>query len=181
MNKRLESLSQSGFTIMELLIVLTVVIIIALLVSNNIQESVAKGRDLERRTDIDTIQDELEKFWHANEYYPADLTSLGLSADALADPSGNLILVIDASDSINKPSNSYTQEQPEQEYTYAAYACGESAEEGVLSEETPTETGEEEETPSVKTCQKYVLYSWLENAEFASIPYEKNNFHDADQ
>ena len=179
-------LSESGFTGIELLIVLTIVIIVALLVANNIQESVSRGRDIERRSDINALQDALEEYWHANEHYPTNLAALsGANPDILADPSGNVILAAEPVQSANKPSSSYNSaEQPEQEYTYAPYQCGsgqEQVEPAAAAETDETEAAAGEETAGIaaplQACQKYVLYSWLEKAELADIPYEKSNLH----
>ena len=110
----------------------------------------------------------------------------------LTDPNGGAILVVAAADSPNRPSSSYTQEKPEQEYTYAAYACGaetapapdEAAageeEAATGAEEQPAEAEAPAAEPVAKTCRKYVLYSWLETVEFVNIPYEKSNFHNLD-
>lgn len=185
MLRRLKS-SENGFTGIEVLIVLTVVVIVALLVANNIRESVAKGRDIERRTDINAIQDALEEYWHSQEHYPADLTALGgLADDALTDPAGNPILVAPAEESDNKPSSGYNSaEQPEQEYTYAPYQCGAEGagetEDGELAGQEIEGLGEIESatTEGIRTCRKYVLYSWLEKAELGDVPYQRNNLHD---
>ena len=183
------SSSQSGFTGIELLIVLTIVAIVALLVANNIQEALAKGRDIERRSEINAIRDKLEEYWHANESYPADFTPLNITPDTLTDPSGNLILISPASDSANKPASSYaeTSSQPSQEYTYAPYDCVSAADTGGEEEagdtdETPTNeteaiAAEAAETAAPGGCRSYVLYSWLEKAEIGEIPYEVNNQH----
>ena len=130
-SRRLQ-LTQNGFTGIELLIVLTVVAIVALLIANNIQEALAKGRDIERRTEINAIRDKLEEYWHANESYPADFTPLSLAAETLTDPSGGLILISPATASANKPASSYTltNSQPIQEYTYAPYNCSAAEEAG---------------------------------------------------
>ena len=159
------------------------------MVVNNIQESLARGRDIERRTDINEIQDRLEEHWHANESYPADLISLNLQEALLTDPNGNLILVASVSDSGNRPGSSYGVEQPDQEYTYAPFDCGSEVETGTVeteSEETgeaeAEETGEEETAEETNagaevSCRQYVLYSWLEKANELEIPYTKNNLH----
>ncbi len=185
MSGRFRNLSQSGFTVIEILIVLTIVLIIALLVVNNLQDSVAKGRDIERRTDINATQEALEGYWHSYEHYPADLTTLGIDGEILIDPSANAILISPATRSQNKPVSGYAEAQPEQEYTYAPYQCGNPTEsqaaekvdatgEAVTDEEAVNEA-EQAAAAAPSTCQKYVLYSWLEKAEI--IPYEKSNFH----
>ena len=184
MPARLKQLSQKGFTGIEVLIVLTIAIIVAILVANNIQESIARGRDIERQIDINAIQTKLEEYWHSNEHYPAELIGLSINGAFLTDPSGNFILVRPES-SNNKPDSGYSVSMPEQEYIYAPYECG-----PIEATETAEETGEEttvadEETTATETppadllqiCQKYVLYSWLEKAEISDIPYQKNNLH----
>ena len=191
-------LSQDGFTGIELLIVLTIVIIVSLLVVNNIQEALAKGRDIERRTELNAIQDSLEEHWHANESYPMDLSALGLEPAVLTDPSGNAVFIAAASASANKPASSYAQasSQPEQEYTYAPYECGpanapegqtesdeaaQPAEEGGNEEADEAEvteaTAEADGQAPLEVCRKYVIYSWLEKVEIERIPYEVNNQH----
>ena len=186
-NRRLQ-LSQSGFTGIELLIVLTVVAIIALLVANNIQEALAKGRDIERRSEINAIRDKLEEHWHDDESYPADFTPLNLSAETLTDPGGNLILISPATASANKPTSSYAQtnSRPAQEYTYIPYNCGSATDEtGEETDEADAQTdetgdsvvGANETAPTLSECRNYVLYSWLEKAEIGEIPYEVNNQH----
>ena len=184
-----KSSSQRGFTGIEVLIVLTIIAIVSILVVNNIQESLARGRDIERRTDINEIQDRLEEYWHANESYPTDLISLNLQEALLTDPNGNLILAAAGSDSSNRPGSSYGVEQPDQEYTYAPYDCGSEIETETVeteSEETgeaePEETTEDEAVEEIVdeaqvSCRQYALYSWLEKANELEIPYSKNNLH----
>ena len=200
MPQHLKRLSQDGFTGIELLMVLTIVVIVALLVTNNIQEALAKGRDIERRTEINALQSKLEEYWHANESYPtdlADLIALGISPEALSDPNGNPILIAPVNPSSNKPASSYTRTstRPEQEYTYAPYNCrpetSANAVEELLGADTdPTaaespdeltliESAPVTETPleTAESCQSYVLYSWLEKAEADKIPFEAINQH----
>lgn len=95
---------RSGFTIVELLIVIVVIGILAALVIvtyNGIQQ---KARDSERKTDVKALQGQLEAYWATNAKYPclvattatctADLNDAtfrttnmkGLDPAALADP-----------------------------------------------------------------------------------------------
>ena len=75
---------QSGFTIIELLIVIVVIGILAGLVLNafgNIQE---RARDTERQNDINTIHTQLELYYTDNSSYPAalsDVTTLNEEAN----------------------------------------------------------------------------------------------------
>ena len=200
----LTRLTQAGFTMVELLIVLTIITIAALLVANNIEEAVGKARDIERRNDINEIQRALETYWHEHEAYPEDLNSLDISFEYITDPSGNLIQTVPASQSANKPDSGYETSRPEPsedeedeadeeenlkpstEYTYAAYDCrmtssgeSEEAESEEADEEDESEEAEEatNDSDGERKCHKYVLYSWLEKAAKEEIPYERENLH----
>lgn len=87
---------QSGFTIVELLIVIVIIGILAGLVITTFVGIQARGRDSERQTDIKAIQGQLEAYYANNGGYPAiaDLNSgtwrsankFTLDIKALADP-----------------------------------------------------------------------------------------------
>jgi len=87
---------RTGFTIVELLIVIVVIGILAALVIvtyNGIQQ---KARDTERKTDIKAVQGQLEAYWANNAKYPTlanmndgtfrSANMKGLDPAALADP-----------------------------------------------------------------------------------------------
>jgi len=93
---------QSGFTIIELLIVIVVIGILAGLVLTTFNGIQQKARDTERQTDIKAIHAQVEAFWAQKGYYPS-LTDLndrtattgfvavnlkGLDAGAFQDPKG---------------------------------------------------------------------------------------------
>lgn len=95
LRQRLQA-DRSGFTIVELLIVIVVIGILAALVIvtyNGIQQ---KARDTERKTDVKAIQGHLEAYWADNAKYPTltDANSStfrtanfkGLDPAAFADP-----------------------------------------------------------------------------------------------
>lgn len=87
----------SGFTIVELLIVIVVIGILALLVITTYSGIQAKARNSKRQTDIASIQTQLEAFFSQNGYYPSrtDMNSTtwlttnmkSLDQNALIDPS----------------------------------------------------------------------------------------------
>ena len=89
---------QSGFTIVELLIVIVVIGILAGLVLNTFNGIQARARDDERKTDVNAIQGHLEAYQADNAKYPTDANVAdsawatanlsGLDAEALVDPSG---------------------------------------------------------------------------------------------
>ena len=88
---------QSGFTIVELLIVIVIIGILATLVIVTFSGVQQRARDSERKTDINAIAGQLEAFYATNGYYPleADLEStsyrstneIRLDIKAFADPS----------------------------------------------------------------------------------------------
>lgn len=89
---------QSGFTIVELLIVIVVIGILAALVVTTFNGIQQKGRDTERETDIKAIHGQLEAYYAQNGLYPllSDVNSAawrqtnmkGLDNEALRDPKG---------------------------------------------------------------------------------------------
>jgi prepilin-type N-terminal cleavage/methylation domain-containing protein len=90
---------QSGFTIVELLIVIVVIGILAALVITTFNGIQQKGRDTERQTDIKAIHGQLEAYYAQNGNYPTlaeidtptEATTLfkGLDKEALSDPQAN--------------------------------------------------------------------------------------------
>ena len=89
---------QSGFTIVELLIVIVVIGILAALVVTTFSGIQRKARNTERETDVKAIHGQLEAYFANNNAYPA-LTELNdgswrstnmksLDAEALKDPRG---------------------------------------------------------------------------------------------
>src|SRR3954467_14426565 len=92
----LKKARSSGFTIVELLIVIVVIGILAALVIvtyNGIQQ---KARDTERKTDVKAVQGQLEAYWANNAKYPTmanvndttfrNANMKGIDPAALADP-----------------------------------------------------------------------------------------------
>lgn len=89
---------QSGFTIVELLIVIVVIGILAGLVVTTFNGIQQKGRDTERQTDIKAIHGQLEAYYAQNGLYPllADVNNQtwrgtnmkGLDPESLKDPKG---------------------------------------------------------------------------------------------
>jgi len=92
---------QTGFTIVELLIVIFVLGILAALIFNAYNGIQEKGRDTERQTDIRALRSHMEAYWAQKGYYPS-LTDMndqsaggfvatnmqGLALGAFKDPRG---------------------------------------------------------------------------------------------
>jgi prepilin-type N-terminal cleavage/methylation domain-containing protein len=91
----------SGFTIVELLIVIVVIGILATLVIVTFSGIQQKGRNSQRQTDINAVTSHVEAFYAEKGFYPTyaqvnDATwrtanMKGLDAEALKDPKGNTI------------------------------------------------------------------------------------------
>lgn len=87
---------KSGFTIVELIIVIAVIGLLATLTLNLINNAQAKARDSERKSESKLVQQKLEIFFTENDYYPHH-DDLGISVlsdlygGSLSDPYGNFI------------------------------------------------------------------------------------------
>ena len=94
--------AKKGFTIIELLIVIAIIVILAGLVLTNIQGAQAKARDANRLGDIDSVSTALEIFHNDNGYYPSTFNAIegdanqlpGIEADALLDERGGDAMVM---------------------------------------------------------------------------------------
>lgn len=99
---------QSGFTIVELLIVIVVIGILAGLVITTFNGIQQKARDTERETDVKALHAQIEAFWAQKGYYPSltdmnDRTATtgfvavnlkGLDAGAFQDPKGTATALV---------------------------------------------------------------------------------------
>lgn len=114
---------ESGFTIIELLIVIVVIGILAGLVLNVFTGIQEDGRDAERKTDLEAVEGHLEAYQAKNGEYPAtadmdDVTAdaafisanfEGLDTDALIDPTSGDEYVYTATPSAPACDNSTTE------------------------------------------------------------------------
>jgi general secretion pathway protein G len=108
------SKKQSGFTLLELLIVIVIIGILALLILPNITSAPKKARDTKRKTDLTAIQKGLEEYFVDNNAYPAALSALTVGSAPIlktvpADPTntGNYTYVYSPTPS-GGPYSSYT-------------------------------------------------------------------------
>lgn len=118
---KLQRKLESGFTIIELLIVIAIIGILATLVLTNFQGAQAKGRDVTRKSDINSLYQKLEEFYNENGGYPdgaLTVTNLaGTDAGAFLDADGGDIVETFTA-SATKPTLTQTNTL---EYAYAAY------------------------------------------------------------
>ncbi len=156
---------QSGFTIVELLIVIVIIGILAGLVITTFVGIQQRARNSERQTDINSISIQLEGYFAKNSGYPT-LTDLSNSAWRAA----NEVKVGDGDKALADPSNSATK---------------------TLSTTTPTATGQQYSynggvagtcvSPTDATgasvtgtyCTAYTLTAFMEGN--GTAPYVKNS------
>jgi prepilin-type N-terminal cleavage/methylation domain-containing protein len=85
---QIKSKLQSGFTIIELLIVIAIIGILATLVLTNFQGAQARGRDTVRKNDANSVYSKLEEFYNENGGYPdATITDDGANVTVDGAPS----------------------------------------------------------------------------------------------
>ena len=89
-------MKQTGFTIVELLIVIVLVGILSSLVFVGIGKSQMRGRDTERAADIDVIHAQLEEYYTDKGAYPDTINRTllpSLPPEVLVDPLGGSIQI----------------------------------------------------------------------------------------
>lgn len=150
---------QSGFTIVELLIVIVVIGILAGLVITTFNGIQQKGRDTERETDVKALHGQVEAYYAQKGYYPS-LTNMndrasggfvatelkGLDAEAFKDPKGTASTLV-----ATAAAGSY------------AYTVTNTA--GTSCEADST------------TCSKYTLTATLEGTINGSTTYAKTSLN----
>lgn len=71
--------TQHGFTITEVLIVITILTVIASLLVLTYSSSLKSARDTRRKSDLNQIAHELKGYYEEHGSYPTDLPNLGVS------------------------------------------------------------------------------------------------------
>ena len=146
---------QSGFTLVEILIVIVIIGILAGLVITQILGANAKARDTERKTDVNSIVNQLEAYYAKSNGYPTnaklnDATwrkgneiSSGDSDKSFKDPQGNAATLADA------------VEPAVGQYGYTATPAG--------CETATSDTGEN--TGTANPCKGFMLRVRMENTK----------------
>ena len=141
---------QSGFTIIELLIVIAIIGILAGLVLTNFQGAQAKARDAQRKTRLNSVYGKLEEYYNNNNGYPDGVLSQavlpGIDANALlSNDSATTAIVQSYQISPTAPAPS-TASTTGNQYKMYAYGC----------------TAAVAQSPVGATCTKYILQTYLE-------------------
>lgn len=142
---------ESGFTIIELLIVIAIIGILATLVLTNFQGAQAKGRDTVRKNDINSLYQKLEEYYNENGSYvntavsTANASTLfpGIDGGAVTDEDGGVIQTTFSTSTATAPTPTVTNTSGE-EYELALWGDALCASGG--------------------TCTKYVLAAFQEKA-----------------
>jgi prepilin-type N-terminal cleavage/methylation domain-containing protein len=153
---------ESGFTIIELLIVIAIIGILATLVLTNFQGAQAKGRDTVRKSDMNSIYQKLEEYYNENGGYPDgaldDTVLAGIDTGALTDEDGDAIQYTGGF--ILGTTAPTTAADNDNEYYYLAYDCSTAG----------------AQSPVGATCNKYVVTSYQETTA-SNAPYTKTSLN----
>ena len=141
---------QSGFTIIELLIVIAIIGILAGLVLTNFQGAQAKARDAQRKTRLNSVYGKLEEFYNNNTGYPDGVLSQvvlpGIDANALLSNDNSTTAITQTYQIATTAPTVTTSVTTGAQYAYAAYGC----------------TAAVAQSPVGSSCAKYILRTYLE-------------------
>jgi type IV pilus assembly protein PilE len=100
---------QSGFTLVELMIVILIVAILAAIAIPAYQQQIRKGRRTDAKTALLDLAGREERYYAASNQYTQDPTALGYPAGALSGstPIGNGYYTVLAAQGASKDSGSY--------------------------------------------------------------------------
>ena len=148
----------SGFTIIELLIVIAIIAILAGVVLVNFQGAQAKARDSQRLSDVRGLQAKLEEYYQANNGYPNTFTAAtypGIDPTTISDPKGRNIVINTvvadktAADGVAAPTAASSSD-----YLYVPYGTT-----GCTTTCTGYEIKAYIEKPTTQTPNPYIKYS----------------------
>jgi prepilin-type N-terminal cleavage/methylation domain-containing protein len=147
---------QSGFTIIELLIVIVVIVFLVAIVVNTHSSIEIKTRNTDRVSEIDALQRQLESFYSQNGYYPSnsDINSAAWRTKNM--PSLNVKDMVDPSASSSTAPTLATKPAPKV-FSYAPSASG------VICETKDT------------TCNQYTLTATYEGTVNGQSTYTELN------
>lgn len=162
--------NQSGFTIVELLIVIVIIGILAGLVISTFVGVQQKARNSERQTDINSISGQLEAYYAKNSGYPS-LADLNTGTWR----SGNEIKVGDADKALADPSaaSSKTLVSAAANHAYS-YVPGIDGTASTTCISPTTSTGAAN-TASGTFCNTYILTATYEDNKSPHDTYVKNS------
>jgi type II secretory pathway pseudopilin PulG len=146
--------TQNGYTIIELLVIMTIIGLLFTVLFLFIPDSQLRGRDKERETDISAIRGRLEEFYQDTGAYPSEITLSTFSRidpETLLDPNGdNLFSNTPVADEYTARNNTPpTRAGPQYIYTAYPVSCTNNCVGFILKSYI--------ELPSQKTPNPYVV------------------------
>ena len=156
---------ESGFTIIELLIVIAIIGILATLVLTNFQGAQAKGRDTVRKNDINSLYQKLEEYYNENGSYINEEITVdnastlfpGIDEGAVTDEDGQIIVTtFNVTPSDGTEPTPTVSNTPGEEYNLVLWGDPLCAAGG--------------------TCTKYVLAAYQETTD-GNAPYTKSSLN----
>ncbi|MBI4160231.1 prepilin-type N-terminal cleavage/methylation domain-containing protein [Candidatus Wolfebacteria bacterium] len=120
--KRFPLNASRGFTLLEILVAVTIVAILSSIIIVGLSQIQARGRDTRRIKDLSETQHALELYYSANGSYPAAATWGGLRTALLGSGSGNNLGIISIpSDPSPSAGYGYCAASDGSRYVLAAY------------------------------------------------------------
>lgn len=113
---------RKGFTLIELIIVITILGVLAALITGNFITSLKKGRDARRKADLEQIQRALEMYYEDKKRYPSSITFGSQLCESTSCTSGEKIYMQKVPNDPTSGSN-YGYEADTNGGWYKLYAC----------------------------------------------------------
>lgn len=110
---------KKGFTLLELLVVITIIALLSGVLWVNFATSIVKGRDSRRKQDLESISKALELYYHDNKAYPSTLPDWG---ESLIHTSDSRVVYMAKLPNDPSSSRSYCYESDETGSYYSLYA-----------------------------------------------------------
>ena len=150
---------RSGFTLLELMIVIVILGVLAALMTGNFVTSLKKGRDARRKADLQQIQRAFEMFYEDKKVYPTFFTSSSTRLCETDTCSGEKIYMQKIpTDPTTSPNYYFTIN----DQSYRMYACLENSEQ-ILPYDLPLSAD-----PGANWCD-HTCYNKSNNAKISCI------------
>lgn len=112
--------TKKAFTLVEILVVVTIISMLASLAAVSYSQFVKQGRDAKRKTDVEQIRAAIELYRNFNNTYPATGT-LVFGSGKVIDPGGTIYLSKIPNDPISSYTYYYVGLNSNQDYELCAY------------------------------------------------------------
>jgi general secretion pathway protein G len=111
---------KKGFTLIELMIIIAILGVLAAIISANLLSSLKKGRDTQRKGNLESIKKAVELYYEDKKAYPTDITWGSALCETAGCVSGEKIYMqVVPADPLSSQSYSYSSDGT----YYRLYAC----------------------------------------------------------